>query len=1325
MNNCFAEIIKSIDLIIEISGEKLEGNCYYPQDKTNINSVILESLSNKRKNYRKTVSNKKHVCEIGFNAGHSLICMLLENPDAEFTIFDLGEHKYSRPCFDFCKQLFHNTKIEIFWGDSRETLSNYLESPLHKTFDVIHIDGGHTPEVFEKDWNYSYKLVKENGIIIFDDTDLPNIKNFVNNQIKKKLVLDDSHNYELTQILEHKILIKMNQEQNIKQVKPKLLWVGDDYRIKSGYGRVARELFPYLFRKYDIIQYSIGCQGVSNEYYVIDSNDGTSFGFNKLPNVINIIEPTVVILLNDSKIIHGWLSCIKQNCKNIPLLIPYVCTEYIGVPENEVDLYNSICSGLLAMANFTIDEFNNNGSILKSMRLSHGYSDNIKKINKIDAKHKLNIPADTFVFFSGSKNQPRKRLDIIIRAFVDLLTKHADKKILLMLNCGLIDSGWNLKELYIRLCKENKIANMERYIYFCSNNINDSNKNDDELTVIYNACDVGITTSTGESFGLIPFEQSALGIPQIIPNWGGIIESVRYGSIKVDTNDYYVYPVVLQSCSGEARTVYYKDVSKEMETYLLDKELYELHSKEVLKNIEHYNWENIYVQLDHFLNQIFENKHSILIKEVKLRNDVSFKMTLYNDNDFISSWIDKYGIWEENNTNFILDLMKDNQNTEAIIIDIGANIGYYSLLSAAMGYTCYSFEPDPSNFEKLNSSIKLNNFDNKIKLYKNALSNKANETIILSTVGGTLVNHGCLTVLKDFISTSSNTVQCVTLKLDDVINKKDEILLIKIDVEGFEPEVIEGSLELIKSGNIKHILIEISPKFRKIEDYIKMICMLAQNNYRKIINLDSRKILNYEELIKELPNLPSGQCDYLFFYEKHETNNKIPKKIWQTWHTKDISVGMKENIEILKTQHSDFEYNLYDIEDCRDFIGKHFPEEILDTYDNLIPYAYKTDLFRCCILYIYGGIYMDIKYQLCNSFDLNYLIDREHFVLDRPGYALPGNITIQNGFIIAKAGNPILLDSINEIVQNVKNNYYGYNCLSPTGPGLLGIMYRKYKTSLNEFMMYFNIEGTIIFYNKLPILKFYDTYYTKDNTINNTKALTYWTLYALKQIYKQHLNKLDIPIWCINLEKNTNRKQHMIDEFHKQNMNFDFIHAVDGCKIDFLSPEYKSMFTDFGFNKIYSDIKTHGHDLTLGGAGLILTCKDVWNKITVPTLIFEDDVELCENFNLHLLNIITQLPNNWDIVYIGYYHDPRGQQIKEHIWTANKVYGLYGYLIHPNYAKKILNNVFPCNYQIDTEINRFNANSNCFVVYPPLVSRSNKFTTDIQIFDNHEIITDK
>lgn len=397
-------------------------------------------------------------------------------------------------------------------------------------------------------------------------------------------------------------------------IKSKLLWVGDDYRIKSGYGRVARELFLHLNKNYTIINYSIGCMGISSEYHVIDSNDGTPFGFIKLPLVIDTIKPNIIILLNDSKIIYGWLQSIKKSQHNC-IIIPYVCTEYTGIPKYEIELYNEMTQGLLAMANFTINEFVKNGYIHKTLRLSHGYTNNILPMNKIIAKKKLGISHDTFVFFSGNKNQPRKRLDIIIRAFVHFLKNHNNEKVMLMMNCGLIDSGWNLKELYIRLCEENNIINMENHIYFCSFNINDSNKNDDELSIIYNACDVGITTSTGESFGLIPFEQSALGIPQIIPNWGGIIEAIKFGCIKIEPNDYYVYPVILQSSNGEARTVYYKDVMSAMEQYYTDNILYNNHTTEVKKNIENFDWITISNELIKFINPfITDNIESENIK---------------------------------------------------------------------------------------------------------------------------------------------------------------------------------------------------------------------------------------------------------------------------------------------------------------------------------------------------------------------------------------------------------------------------------------------------------------------------------------------------------------------------------------------------------------------------------------------------------------------------------------------------------------------------------------------------------------------------------------
>jgi glycosyltransferase involved in cell wall biosynthesis len=391
--------------------------------------------------------------------------------------------------------------------------------------------------------------------------------------------------------------------------KKKLLWVGDDYRIKTGYGRVARELFNNLKDTYTIYQFSIHCQGISEEYHIFDCNDGTGFGFQKLPQVVNVVKPDILVILNDAKTICGWLHSLQKKMTHSCSIIPYVCTEYIGIPKSDIQLYNEMTIGIMAMANFTLEEFVSNGYRHPTFRLSHGYPDTIVKMDTNECRNRLGINPNSFVFFSGSKNQPRKRLDIIIRAYVEFLKEFDKKNVVLMMNCGLLDNGWDIKFLYNRLCKENNIKNKDQHIYYCSDNIGDSNKNDEELSIIYNATNVGVTTSMGESFGLIPFEQSKLGIPQIVPNWGGIIEAVPHGSIKVDTSDYFVYPVILQSTMGEARVVHYKDIATAMRCYYTDKTKYHQDSINVVKNIEGYSWKEVAKQCQDILIKWTDTKH--------------------------------------------------------------------------------------------------------------------------------------------------------------------------------------------------------------------------------------------------------------------------------------------------------------------------------------------------------------------------------------------------------------------------------------------------------------------------------------------------------------------------------------------------------------------------------------------------------------------------------------------------------------------------------------------------------------------------------------------
>ena len=68
-------------------------------------------------------------------------------------------------------------------------------------------------------------------------------------------------------------------------------------------------------------------------------------------------------------------------------------------------------------------------------------------------------------------------------------------------------------------------------------------------------------------------------------------------------------------------------------------------------------------------------------------------------------------------------------------------------------------------------------------------------------------------------------------------------------------------------------------------------------------------------------------------------NNLIPKKIYQTWHSTNIPIGMYKSIVHLKKINPEFEYYLFNDNDCRKFIRKHYGISVLKAFDRLIPGA--------------------------------------------------------------------------------------------------------------------------------------------------------------------------------------------------------------------------------------------------------------------------------------------------------------------------------------------------------------------------------------------------
>jgi len=263
----------------------------------------------------------------------------------------------------------------------------------------------------------------------------------------------------------------------------------------------------------------------------------------------------------------------------------------------------------------------------------------------------------------------------------------------------------------------------------------------------------------------------------------------------------------------------------------------------------------------------------------------------------------------------------------------------------------------------------------------------------------------------------------------------------------------------------------------------------------RINNNFTQKSLTKEEK-EELLKLQFSKIENYKLTKKKEYNNIIPLKIFQTWHTKNLPPKMKKTVYKNINMHPRFEYFLFDDNDCREFIKKHFTISVLNAFDSLIPGAYKADLWRYCVLFVNGGIYLDIKYSCINSFHFIELTEKEYWVLD-----IDGN-NIYNAFISVLPGNEILLRCINQFVINVANRYYGNSSVDPTGPGLLGSIIKDSDKQKIELRHIFNkpTNEKCILYKDIAILRMYNGYY--DEIIKYQKVNHYQELWNNRNIYK-------------------------------------------------------------------------------------------------------------------------------------------------------------------------------------------------------------------------------
>ena len=179
---------------------------------------------------------------------------------------------------------------------------------------------------------------------------------------------------------------------------------------------------------------------------------------------------------------------------------------------------------------------------------------------------------------------------------------------------------------------------------------------------------------------------------------------------------------------------------------------------------------------------------------------------------------------------FSTDYMKEIIRRHDIIIDIGANSGYYALLESRLAHKgkVYAIEPVPRNVWLLNQNIELNNYRN-ISVHRFAIGDRNGRGEMY------LYEKGNLCSFKENIQNKFTGKMAVPIvKLDSFVEKyvSGVPTLIRMDVEGYEYQIIKGMSNILRSDKPLILFIELHPFMMSKEDMSDLIDTLKQSKFR-------------------------------------------------------------------------------------------------------------------------------------------------------------------------------------------------------------------------------------------------------------------------------------------------------------------------------------------------------------------------------------------------------------------------------------------------------------------------------------------------------------
>ena len=161
------------------------------------------------------------------------------------------------------------------------------------------------------------------------------------------------------------------------------------------------------------------------------------------------------------------------------------------------------------------------------------------------------------------------------------------------------------------------------------------------------------------------------------------------------------------------------------------------------------------------------------------------------------------GLHEFEDMAFLLHYLRPDD----LFVDVGANVGSYTVLGGAIGAACLSIEPLPQAFAALRRNIALNNMGDRVQALNLGLARQPGVLHFTSQLD--TVNH----VLSDG-ETHATSVEVPVRTLDEVVGDAAPALL-KMDVEGYETEVLAGAGRTLANPALHALILELNGSGRR------------------------------------------------------------------------------------------------------------------------------------------------------------------------------------------------------------------------------------------------------------------------------------------------------------------------------------------------------------------------------------------------------------------------------------------------------------------------------------------------------------------------------